>query len=133
MEQEKNIAESAKRNMAIWLTTLKTKNPVEVASLYAENCDFLPTVSGEFKHGQSGAESYFKHFLQKNPEGKVIDENIKPIGSNAYTHSGMYNFILDDGDKRKVVQARFTYNWQKDTSGKWLIITHHSSIRPESN
>lgn len=119
--------------MSLWLTTLKTKDPEEAAKIYSDNATFLSTVSSEFKKGKEGAREYFEHFLAKNPEGKVVDEVIQPLGTDAYIHSGMYNFKLDGDDKRVIIQARFSYVWQKDNSRKWHIINHHSSVRPESH
>ena len=136
MEKEsprESLEEVAKRNMAVWLATLKTKNPEEVSRLYAEKHTFLPTVSGKFRKGKDEAEDYFEHFLAKNPEGEVIEEEIQPVGENAYVHSGMYNFKVDGEERRAIIPARFTYVWQKGSDGQWQIIHHHSSARPEGD
>jgi uncharacterized protein (TIGR02246 family) len=133
MEQKKSVEEIARGNMTLWLATLKTKNPKEVAALYSEDATFLPTVSGEFKHGEDEAEGYFVHFLAKNPEGEVKDETVQSLGDNAYIHSGMYNFELDGSERREIVEARFTYVWKKEADGKWKIIHHHSSVRPKGH
>ncbi len=118
-------------NMALWLKTLETKDSKKVAKLYLENATFLPTVSGEFKRGQDGAESYFDHFLSKNPKGEVVEEAIISIDENSYLHVGMYNFELDGDGERVIVKARFDYLWKKDDDGEWRIAHHHSSLKPE--
>lgn len=128
--KKNEIAETAKANMSRWLNSLEMKDPKRVAMLYADNATFLPTVSGDFKRGQEGAEEYFSHFLNKNPRGSIVEEVVEPIGENAYLHCGMYNFELDgDEGERKVVQARFDYVWKKK-NGRWEIAHHHSSLRP---
>ena len=125
-----NITEIAKTNMQIWLDTLLKKDPKQVAQMYSEDNTFLPTVSGDFKKGQSGAEDYFVHFLAKNPVGTVTEEAVNQISDEAYLHVGMYTFELDFDAGRQKVSARFTYLWRKNANGDWRIEHHHSSMRP---
>ncbi len=127
-ESAKDIAQI---NFSRWNETLLTKDPAKVAELYAEKATFLPTVSGEFKKGKNGAEEYFKHFLEKNPAGEIIADEIQTINSGCYLHSGMYNFEVGPDDNRQIVEARFSFVWEKNQQGQWKIIHHHSSIKPE--
>lgn len=117
-------------NFSKWKNALQAKYPKKVAELYAENSTFLPTVSGEFKKGQSGAEEYFKHFLEKNPAGEIIQEEAQILGDDCYLHSGMYNFEIGPDDNRQVIEARFSFVWKMDNQGEWKIIHHHSSVKP---
>lgn len=122
--------EIAQANMKKWLDVLGTKDPKQVAELYSEGNLFLPTVSGDFKKGRPGAEEYFVHFLAKNPEGEVTEEDVIEICDCAYLHAGTYTFLLDSDDGRVEVKARFSYLWKKDKNNEWKIEHHHSSIRP---
>ncbi len=124
------IKEIARRNFSIWNQALQTGDSKKVAELYAEGATFLPTVSGEFKKGRSGAEEYFKHFLEKNPTGEIIDDEVQILGPDIYLHSGMYNFELGSDDKRDIVKARFSYVVKLKENGGFEIMHHHSSIRP---
>lgn len=128
MEQETKKA--AQENFKLWAELLKTKDPKKFAGLYSEDATFLPTVSPDFKKGLAEAEEYFEHFLQKNPEGKIIEEEIQPLTENMYLHSGMYDFEIDKNSERIVVNARFSFVWKKESDGQWRIIHHHSSVRP---
>ncbi len=127
---ENNIKNIAKQNMDTWLETLLTKDPKQVAKMYSEDNTFLPTVSGDFKKGKSGAEDYFVHFLAKNPVGKVTEDELNQISDEAYLHVGMYTFELGAEDNRQEASARFTYLWKKNEAGEWKIEHHHSSLRP---
>ncbi len=118
-------------NFFQWSETLLTRDPMEVAKLYTEDATFLPTVSSKFEIGQSGAETYFKHFLEKNPVGEIKEYKIQTIGSDCYLHSGMYNFEVGPDNEREIVEARFTFVWKQDEEGAWKIIHHHSSIKPK--
>ncbi|MFA5188123.1 MAG: SgcJ/EcaC family oxidoreductase [Patescibacteria group bacterium] len=128
-DQEKKLAQE---NFNNWNEALLTGDPKKVAALYYEDTTFLPTLSEEFKIGQKGTEEYFKHFLEKNPSGEIIKDEVQTISPDNYIHSGMYNFEVGPEGKRETVEARFTFVWQKDKSGEWKIIHHHSSVKPKS-
>ncbi|MDD4271643.1 MAG: SgcJ/EcaC family oxidoreductase [Patescibacteria group bacterium] len=125
------IKKIARCNFSIWNQALKTGDQKKVAELYAEGATFLPTVSGEFKKGRSGAEEYFKHFLEKKPTGEIVDDEVQTLGPDIYLHSGMYNFELGTDDKKDIVKARFSYVVRLKEDGSFEILHHHSSIKPE--
>ncbi len=131
VEANENMERLAKENFNRWNEALLSRDAGSVAELYSESNTFLPTVSPEFKKGIEGAESYFEHFLEKNPKGEIVEALVQTIGDSAYLHSGMYNFEVGPDDNRSTVEARFTFLWQKDSDGKWKIAHHHSSVRPK--
>ena len=126
-----NIEKIAAENFARWNATLLSKDPKQVAALYTDDATFLPTMSGEFKRGQTGAEEYFHHFLEKSPSGVVVNGAVQMLSPNSYLHSGLYNFTVGPDENRQVVEARFTYAWQQDAQGNWKISHHHSSAKPQ--
>lgn len=138
MEKEKQITlkELAAKNFNCWNQTLLSRDAHEVALLYSKDASFLPTLNPELKNGQAGAEQYFKHFLEKNPEGKIVEEMVQEISADqsgaslSFLHSGLYNFEVGEPNSRQVVEARFTFLWQKDEDGDWKIKHHHSSLKP---
>jgi len=135
-EQKLELKELAAKNFETWNKALLSHNAHEVASLYAADASFLPTLNPKFKKGREGAEAYFEHFLEKNPEGKVIEEAVqktsvdKDGNISGFLHSGMYNFETGVPDNHQTVEARFTFLWQKDEAGDWKIEHHHSSLKP---
>lgn len=130
-DKVESVKETAQANFRAWNEALQTRDAATVAKMYSEDCTFLPTQSGEFKQGQSGAEDYFHHFLQKNPEGRIVEERVQELGPDSYLHSGMYNFEVGPKDNRSIVEARFTYVWKRDDEGNWKIAHHHSSVKPK--
>lgn len=122
----------AQENFAKWNEALQTKDPKKVAELYTEDCTFLPTLSPDFKKGIAGAESYFVHFLAKDPVGEIKDGEVQSIGEDCYIHSGMYDFEVGPEGERSTANARFTYIWRKEEDGEWKIIHHHSSLKPSA-
>lgn len=121
----------AAANFSGWNEALQTNDPKQVADLYTEDATFLPTVSGEFKKGPTGAEEYFEHFLKKFPEGRITESVVQPIDDQHYLQSGKYDFEVGDPDNRTTLHARFTFLWQRDEQGNWKIAHHHSSLNPE--
>ena len=128
------IAETARKIFERWNSALLTGNSKNVAKLYSKDATFLPTVSGEFKRGQEGAEKYFEHFLEKHPNGKIVKEETDMPASDCIVHWGLYNFEVDgENGKRETVEARFTFVYKKNADGEWEIIHHHSSMKADES
>jgi len=117
-------------NFLLWQNALLSGSAEQVAELYTETATFLPTVSAEFKKGKNGAASYFRHFLEKNPSGSVVLDEVQVINKQNYVHSGFYNFEVGPPDNRKVLEARFTFVWGLNEYDEWKILHHHSSLKP---
>ena len=131
MDSKQNFLEIARENFYRWNESLQTGDAKKVALLYSEDNTFHPTMSGDFKSGQKEAEGYFEHFLLKNPSGAIVEEKVQVIDESSYLHSGLYDFEVGPKDNREIVEARFTYVWQKNKDGQWKIIHHHSSVKPK--
>lgn len=132
-ENKETMTDVARINFGKWKESLQTKDPEHVADLYSKDVTFLPTVSPEFKIGKNGAEEYFTHFLEKDPSGEIIEEEVQQLGIDQYIHSGMYNFEVGPKDNRQIVEARFTMVWAKNDAGEWEILHHHSSVKPKND
>ncbi len=118
-------------NQDKWASSLLSKKPEQVATLYSAEATFLPTASGEFKKGQSGAQEYFKHFLEKDPSSEVTEEKITVLDSDHYLHNGKYKFAIGPSDARETIEAEFSFVWERNDEGEWKIIHHHSSLIPK--
>ncbi len=110
-----------------WNASLATGDPSAVAAHYAQNAILLPTVSNKVRRTQAERIDYFEHFLEKEPRGRIDQADMRRHGDIA-TNSGLYTFEFRDGS---VVRARYTFVYQKQPDGRWLIIEHHSSKLPE--
>ena len=115
-------------NFKVWNEALATKDPKKVAELYSDDCTFFPTLSGDLKLGKEGAEQYFKHFLEKNPDGKILESKITVDESgNICFANGLYRFEVGEERNRQSVDAAFTYVYRKNEEGQWEIVHHHSA------
>lgn len=110
-----------------WNKSLATGNALTVGANYAPDAILLPTVSNKIRRTNAERIDYFEHFLLKKPQGKIDQANVRVFGDIAI-NSGLYTFTFSDNSK---VQARYTFVYQKQPDGRWLIIEHHSSKLPE--
>jgi uncharacterized protein (TIGR02246 family) len=115
-----------------WNAALRTGDPEIVADRYAKDAVLLPTLSNKVRTDRAGIVDYMEHFLQNKPVGKKIETHIDVLDNNSALDSGVYRFTLTDHDtgKKRVVEARYTYEYEK-RDGQWKIVNHHSSAMPE--
>jgi len=110
----------------LWNDALKTGDPQKVADRYSQDAVLLPTLSDKARYTNDRIADYFVHFLEKKPQGEILEGNIK-IGPNWAQDAGIYEFTFADGSKTK---GRYSYVYTYE-NGKWMISNHHSSIMPE--
>jgi len=113
-----------------WNEALQSGDARRVSECYAEDAVLLPTVSNLPRLSRSEIQDYFKHFLQKQPLGKVDQRNVK-FGCNKITDAGVYTFRIIDAGRIEYVPARYTFVYE-NRDGEWLIAHHHSSLMPAS-
>ncbi|MEM9242538.1 MAG: nuclear transport factor 2 family protein [Pseudomonadota bacterium] len=121
-----------------WLLAVSTAkgNPDSVVALYDADAIVLPTLSGKIhyndKHCENNLEKYFRRLTSIDGLTAITSElHIKVIGDIAIAN-GLYNFnYKDEDDADQVIPARFTFVYQKNQNGQWLIINHHSSTLPD--
>lgn len=123
-----NISESEVRRLFyLWNDALATLNSHTVADRYARQAVLLPTVSDIPRTTREGIVDYFDHFLQKRPQGVILDSFVR-IGDNWCQDTGIYEFTMGTtGDK---VKARYSFVYTFE-GGEWKIAHHHSSMMPE--
>jgi uncharacterized protein (TIGR02246 family) len=112
----------------VWNDALKTLDPAKVAETYAEDASLLPTVENGPLVGRDAIRAYFVNFLKKKPVGAIDGKGIIRIGCNVAFDIGLYTFTYGTGDPPTA--ARYTFVYEYD-GGRWLIVHHHSSKRPE--
>ena len=110
-----------------WNAALATLDPDAVTALYTENGILLPTVSNQVRHNPEEIRDYFVAFLEKSPQGKIDEANVRILSDTHATNSGVYTFTFGDGS---TVTARFSYLYVQTDNG-WKIMQHHSSAMPE--
>ncbi|MFF5185424.1 SgcJ/EcaC family oxidoreductase [Streptomyces sp. NPDC000345] len=115
-----------------WNAALRTGDAEAVADRYAKDAVLLPTVSNKVRTDRAGIVDYFAHFLRNKPVGKKTETHINVLDADSAIDTGVYEFTLTDHDtgEKRVVEARYTYEYEK-RGGAWKIVNHHSSAMPE--
>lgn len=114
-----------------WKAALATGDADAVAALYSEDAVLLPTFSSGPLKGRAAIAGYFRHFLQKQPQGRIDHRSMK-LGCNMAADVGLYTFsvVQTDGSIAEV-PARYSFLYQY-RNGEWLIVHHHSAVLPEA-
>ena len=109
-----------------WVSVVKDGDPKQVVSLYRDDGILLGTFSNKERIGHKLILEYFENLLKSPVDVQIVSENPHVFGSDA-VNSGHYNFVTGG----KTINARFSFVYHKD--GEWKIVSHHSSIIPESS
>ena len=109
-----------------WVNAIKSGDPKKVTDLYAKDAILLGTFSNKERVGHELIIEYFENLLKSPVDVQIVSENPYVFGSDA-VNSGHYNFVTGG----KTINARFSFVYHKDD--EWKIISHHSSIIPESS
>lgn len=111
-----------------WNNALQSGDPGKVVELYAEQSVLLPTVSNGPRLTPAEKTDYFRHFLEKQPSAKINFRHIA-IGCDMSVDSGIYTFTLAKSGEVLRGRYSFVYHWD---GFRWRIISHHSSLMPET-
>ncbi len=112
-----------------WVSTVKGGDPKQVVNLYLDDGILLGTFSNKERVGHELILEYFENLLKSPVDVKVVSENPHVFGSDA-VNSGHYNFVTND----KTINARFSFVYHKEgePTDEWKIVSHHSSVMPET-
>ena len=110
-----------------WVEKIKTNDPNQVAELYHDDGLLLGTFSDKERPGHELILEYFENLLKSQVDVEIVTQHKHETDSLA-VNSGLYNFIVDG----KTVNARFSFVFIK-TGDDWKILSHHSSVLPESH
>ena len=111
-----------------WTNAIKDGDPKKVTDLYHENGILLGTFSPVERVGHKLISEYFEKLLQDSVEVEIVSEHPHDFELTS-VNSGLYNFVTNG----KTVNARFSFMYTKNDDSDWKIISHHSSVMPESD
>ena len=110
-----------------WVAAIKSGDPKQVTSLYHGDGILLGTFSNKERVGDDLILEYFENLLKSPVDVEIVSEH-PHILESAAVNSGLYNFVTNG----KTINARFSFVYQKGNDG-WKIVSHHSSVMPESD
>jgi uncharacterized protein (TIGR02246 family) len=113
-----------------WTEALNRCDLAAIAQLYAPDAVLWGTTSQTLISTPDGVRQYFERVCQPPSPPKVaFSEQLIRVHGDAATNSGSYTFTVMRDGKPVVVPARYTLAYRR-IGGRWLIVDHHSSIRP---
>ena len=110
-----------------WVDKIRTNDPKQVASLYHSDGLLLGTFSDIERKGYDLILAYFENLFNAKVDVEIVTQH-KHETESLVVNSGLYNFIVDG----KTVNARFSFVFINADDG-WKILSHHSSVLPESH
>ena len=110
-----------------WVATIKSGDPKQVTSLYHGDGILLGTFSNKERVGHELILEYFENLLKSPVDVEIVSEHPHVLESAA-VNSGLYNFVTNG----KTINARFSFVYHK-YNADWKIVSHHSSVMPESD
>ena len=110
-----------------WVAAIKSGDPKQVTNLYHDDGILLGTFSNKERVGHELILEYFENLLKSPVDVEIVSEH-PHILESAAVNSGLYNFVTNG----KTVNARFSFVYHK-YNAEWKIVSHHSSVMPESD
>ena len=112
-----------------WISAVESGDPKQVVNLYLDDGILLGTFSNKERVGHELILEYFENLLKSPVDVEVVSENPHVFGSSA-VNSGHYNFMTNG----KTINARFSFVYHKEgePTDEWKIVSHHSSVMPET-
>ena len=112
-----------------WISAVESGDPKQVVNLYRDDGILLGTFSNKERVGHELILEYFENLLKSPVDVEVVSENPHVFGSSA-VNSGHYNFMTNG----KTINARFSFVYHKEDEpiDEWKIVSHHSSVMPET-
>jgi uncharacterized protein (TIGR02246 family) len=113
-----------------WGKAIASRDPKQITALYDAEAVLLAT----FTNKLDTEAKIFNYFvgLTKH-EGLTVkfdEQSIRVLDEDTASNSGLYTFSFIENGKTVNVPARYTFLYEK-RGDKWMIIEHHSSLRPE--
>lgn len=116
-----------------WVNALCSANPERVVAFYAEDAILNATLSPTPMATQAERFVYFEKITRMpGIKVRIESQHLRMFGDMLAVVSGLYAFeFMRDGEQVKI-PARYSFVFQRNNNGDWLVIDHHSSCLPES-
>jgi hypothetical protein len=113
-----------------WKSALQRGDLEGLLQLYDNGASLWGTLSEEIRHTPEKIREYFVSFIAHEGIQAEFGELYTRVYGETAVCSGYYHFSWKEKDGKVYIPGRFTYVFRQRDE-KWLIIDHHSSIKPE--
>ena len=126
-----NPLEAVKDATQAWADAFNSRVIENILDHYSVEAVFWGTVSPTLRDEPAEVRDYFEVI---GPDARVLlgDQRPRVFGDIA-VNTGYYQFTDIRDGKKTLVAARFSFVYERDETGTWLIVDHHSSAVPTLN
>jgi uncharacterized protein (TIGR02246 family) len=114
-----------------WIEAVNSGQVGTICALYRIDAVLLATFDPKPLATPKERENYFVNFKARKGLKAAVDEcHAQRLGDAAGTASGLYTFSFVENGAPQTARARFTFVYERQRDGQWLIAAHHSSVAP---
>ena len=126
-----NPLEAIKDATQSWADAFNSRVIENILARYSAEAVFWGTISPTLRDEPAEVRDYFEVI---GPDARVLlgDQRPRVFGDIA-VNTGYYQFADIRDGKKTLVAARFSFVYERDETGTWLIVDHHSSAVPTLN
>ena len=110
-----------------WVHAVRTGDVQGVCGFYHVQARLWETFAADLRNSPSGIHAYFDNFLNPFAPEVTCEEMDVRFFENMALNSGRYSFTFSN---RSPILARFSFDYEFQADGTWLIVDHHSSQVP---
>ena len=122
-------AEDAGTIFTKWKDAYDANDNVAVAKLYAEDATLHGTRSRTLTIGREAITNYFKIVVGTGNKVQFVEQQVQVVNPTTVLAAGFNDFLRNKEGNLTPEPARFTMLLVKQ-GDDWLIVHHHSSLRP---
>lgn len=113
-----------------WSSTYNSRDRDQLLALYAPDAVFWGTGSQILRDEPAEVAAYFKG-MENSPDKRnvILDHRVRVYGDVAIS-TGFYTFYNTRDGVENGFAARFSFVFNKQADGSWLLVDHHSSAVP---
>lgn len=113
-----------------WSDAYSSRATDNVLALYSPDAVFWGTTSPTLRDEPAEVRDYFKNMPDRpNARNVILEHRLRVFGDVAVS-TGFYTFNDVRNGEATTFPARFTFVYNKQEDGRWLIVDHHSSAMP---
>ncbi len=116
MQVPQTDLEGLKAMQDVWQSAFDTKDPAELAAIYAEDGALLPPNS-EMTNGRAAIEAYWAEFQASGIGAEITDTEVYAHSDLGYT---VGTFIATDAGGATIDEGKYVVIW-RNVDGKWQM------------
>tara|TARA_B110000008_G_C16606011_1_gene418438 strand:- start:89 stop:535 length:447 start_codon:yes stop_codon:yes gene_type:complete len=126
-----NPLETIRDTTQSWADAFNSRDTENILDHYSEEAVFWGTVSPTLRDEPAEVRDYFEVI---GPDARVLLGEQRPrVFGEIAVNTGYYQFSDMHDGKKTLVPARFSFVYERNETGAWLIVDHHSSSVPTLN